>query len=224
MSIGVESKWGTAEIEAVANYRPLSTLAVASCLWVVLSLAALVDWSLAALPVVGMVLGVWAWQRVRRHRHELAGGGLAIGGIAANLVVLVASWITLTYVHALEVPPGCIVVDYDQLQPNPSVAGQQVSDRARELDGRRVLLKGYALAGRHSQNIKQFVLMRDNMSCCFGGNPKPTDMVEVSLSGDRQWNYTKDMLRVAGTFHVVQTATTDGRRQPLYRLDADYLQ
>jgi hypothetical protein len=224
MSIGVQSNWGAGEVEAEVRYRPLSTLAAVSCLWGVVSLAALVDWSLAVLPIVGMVLGAIAFRRVRRHSQELAGRGLAIGGMLANLLILAASWATLSYVHALEVPPDCIAVDYDQLQPDPSMPGQQVSDLARQLDGRRVLLKGYALAGRHTQHIKQFVLMRDNMSCCFGGSPKPTDMVAVSLAGDRQWNYTKDMLRVAGTFHVVQATSADGRRQPLYRLDADYLQ
>ncbi|HEY5312128.1 MAG TPA: DUF4190 domain-containing protein [Pirellulales bacterium] len=224
MSIGVQSHWAAAGVEAEAAYRPLCTLAVASCLWAVVSLAAFADWSLTALPILGIVLGAWGWQRVRRHPDALAGRGLAIGGIVANVLVLAASCLTLSYVQALEVPPGCTVIDYDQLQPDPSMPGQQVSAQARKLDGRRVLLKGYALAGRHTDHIKQFVLVRDNQTCCFGGNPKLADMVAVTLGGKREWKYTPDMLRVAGTFHVVEPAGTDGRRHPLYRLDADYLQ
>ncbi|HEX4148200.1 MAG TPA: DUF4190 domain-containing protein [Pirellulales bacterium] len=214
MSIGVQSKWGGADVAAQARYRPLSTLAVASCLWAVVALAALVDWSLLVLPIVGVVLGAIAWQRVRRHSDEMAGRGLAVGGMIANSIVLLGSWCTLAYVHAQEVPPGCIAVDYEQLQPNPAVPGQQVSDFARQLNGHRVLLKGYALAGRQTENIKQFVLMRDNLSCCFGSDPKPTDMVAVTVAGARPWTYTKDLVRVAGTFHVVPAAA-DGRKQPL---------
>lgn len=224
MSIGVQSSWAAAGVEAEGAYRPLSSLAVASCLWAVVSLAAMADWSLTPLPVVGIALGAWAWQRVRRHSDALAGRGVAIGGIVANCLLLVASCITLTYVHALEVPPGCVAVDYEQLQPSASTPGQQVPPQARELDGRKVLLKGYALAGRHTEHIKQFVLVRDNQSCCFGGSPKPSDMVAVTLTGNLELKYHPDMLRVAGTFHVAEPAAEGGRSQPLYRLDADYLQ
>jgi hypothetical protein len=224
MSTSVQSNWTPAELDHEAAYRPLSALAVASCIWAVVSLAALVDWSFVALPAVGMVLGVWAWQRVRRNPDTLAGRGVAIAGLVANALVLVAACITLSYIHALDIPPGCIAVNYDELQPDTNVPGEQISARARELDGRRVLLKGYALAGRHTDHIKQFVLMRDNRSCCFGANPKLTDMVAVTLTGKQEWTYSPDMLRVAGEFHVVPPAAGGTSRQPVYRLDADYLQ
>jgi hypothetical protein len=224
MSIGVQSNWTGAGVEAEAAYRPLSTLAVASCLWAVVSLAAVADWSLTALPVLGIVLGAWGWQRIRRHPDELAGRGLAKAGVLANGLVLIASCITLSYVHVLEIPPGCIPVDYEQLQPAANAPNEQIPKAARELNGRRVLLKGYALAGRQTEHIKQFVLVRDNLSCCFGGSPKLSDMVAVTLSGDHELKYHPDMLHVAGTFHVVEPGKADGGRgQPLYRLDADYL-
>ena len=79
MSTTVPSKWAATEVAADAAYRPVSTLAVASCLWVVVSLAALADWSLTALPIVGIALGAWAWQRVRRHSDTLAGRRLERG-------------------------------------------------------------------------------------------------------------------------------------------------
>lgn len=220
MSVGVHSTWAV-ETEPETAYRPLSALAVGSCIWAAVSLFALVAWPLLVLPTVGIAVGIWAWLRARAKREAIAGERLALAGLLANTIVLIASFATLAYVHAQEVPPGCIVVDYDQLQPSPSVPGQKISDRAKQLDGQRVLLKGYALAGRHAEHIKQFVLMRDNMSCCFGGNPKRTDMVAVSLVGDREWTYSTDMLHVAGTFHVVEPSS-DGR-QPVYKLDADYV-
>lgn len=216
--------WHQAELGAEAGYRPLCVLAVVSCLWTFVALAALVDWSLMALPIAGVIQGIWAWQRVRRHRDTLAGGRLAVVGIAANALVLVASWMTLSYVHANDVPPGCIAVDYEELQPDPNKPGAPISARARELDGRRVLLKGFALAGRHTDHVKQFVLVRDNRSCCFGGNPKLTDMVGVSLVGKQEFTYRPDMLRVAGVFHVSEPSAGGTSRQPVYRLDADYLQ
>ena len=60
-----------------------------------------------------------------------------------------------------------------------------------------MFLKGYAFPGRERHGIKNFVLVRDNLQCCFGGNPKLTDMVEVKLAGNLAMDFTTNLRRVA---------------------------
>ncbi len=120
--------------------------------------------------------------------------------------------------------PGYLRLSFDELQPDPNYPSQDVPPAAIKLDGQRIFLKGYAFPGRDRTGIKKFVLVRDNLQCCFGGNPKLTDMVEVTLEGDLAMDFSTDMRRVAGTFHVAAGAGIDGLPRVVYHLDADYLQ
>ena len=51
-----------------------------------------------------------------------------------------------------------------------------------ELDGKQIFVKGYVHPGVSSvSKLKKFVLVPDMGTCCFGGDPAPTDMIEVTL-------------------------------------------
>ena len=87
----------------------------------------------------------------------------------------------LTYDYLTEVPDGYERISYADLQPDPAQAGQVVPPSALELEGKKIFIKGYIYPGREKDGIRQFLLVRDQGDCCFGGNPKITDRIQVTL-------------------------------------------
>ncbi|HEX3725820.1 MAG TPA: hypothetical protein VHV08_06240, partial [Pirellulales bacterium] len=176
MSIDVESREVSAE--HYEQYRALSTSAVASLVVGLLSSIAFLDWVLVAIPMIGVALSSYAWWNVRRHADELSGASLARWGFVLSLAFLVCGPAWLTYAFVTELPPGYERVSYAELQPNPAEPGQQVPPAALDLDGKRIFIKGYVYPGREKDGIRQFLLVRDQGDCCFGGNPKITDRIQ----------------------------------------------
>jgi len=219
----------TAEIEPTTDdsqdlhYRTLSSLAVFSIACGVLSILALFDLSLGLIPAIGILTGIRALRQIHRTPDELAGGWLAKMGIALSLLLLVSGWARISYIRAMEVPDGYLRISYEQLQPDPNTAGQTVPQSALDLDGQHIFIKGYVYPGSQKTGIKRFVLCRDNGTCCFGGQPKVTDMIQVTLADPLSLDYSPNIHRLAGTFHVEPSQASDQRGTVLYQLDADYL-
>lgn len=224
MSTSAKSWASPAERPLDEPYRALSTLAVVSLLVSPFSLLALVDWSLAIVPAVGIACGMWALARIRRQAGELTGERLALVGVLVSGLLWCAGWTRLAYAYAHEVPPGYQRIHYDMLQPDPSQPGQVVPPAALDLEGRRVFIKGYTFPGPQSKGVRQFMLLRDNRDCCFGGNPKISDMIEVTLDEPLTMDYSTRMRSVGGVFHVEPTQGIDGLPHVIYHLAADYLE
>lgn len=207
------------------NYRALSTAAVASVIVGVLSITSILSWFLVGVPLIGIALAIYAIINVKRRHDELTGAGLARVGLALSLLFLVAGPAWLTYDYATEVPTGYERVSYTELQPDPAQAGQQVPPSALDLDGKRIFIKGYVYPGREKDGIRQFLLVRDQGDCCFGGNPKVTDRIQVQLADPLRLKFQSRLHKVGGTFHVApQSAAIDGAKGGvLYHLEADYL-
>lgn len=203
------------------EYRVLSTMAVLSLICGVLSLLALFDLSLGLIPLIGVLVGARALVQIRRRPQDLTGAGLAKAGIALSVLLLVTGWVRIGYIYATEVPDGYMRVSYESLQPDEP--GQQVPQSAIDLDGKRVFIKGYAYPGAQKTGIKEFILCRDNGDCCFGGEPKLTDMIQVTLAEPLAMEYTTSMRRLAGTFRVEPAEASDSLGSVLYHLEADYL-
>ena len=224
MSIELDSRQSAAE--NYERYRALSTSAVASLVIGLLSCLALLDWSLVAIPLVGVALSSFAWWKVKRHRDELTGERLARAGLVLSLVFLVAGPATLTYQYLTEVPDGYTRISYVELQPDPNQVGQQVPPSALEFEGKRVFIKGYVYPGREKDGIRKFILCRDQGDCCFGGNPKITDRIQVTLADPLRLRYQPRLHKLGGTFHVEARHSTvgGGGGGVFYHLTADYLE
>jgi NAD(P)-dependent dehydrogenase (short-subunit alcohol dehydrogenase family) len=123
------------------------------------------------------VLGALAYRTISRRPDEFTGRPLAIGAVVLAAVSLVAALVTLTRAYAAELPAGYERLTYGMLQPLDGDPPGTVPDTARSADGRNVLLKGYMYPGKQQSGITQFLLVRDQGDCCFGGNPKITDRV-----------------------------------------------
>ncbi|MBI3839656.1 MAG: hypothetical protein HY288_17180 [Planctomycetia bacterium] len=222
MSIELEARQSS--VESYEQYRALSTAAVASLIVGLLSCLALLDWLLLGVPVIGIVLASLAYLKVIRHRDELSGEGLARAGLALSVLFLITGTTRLSYVYVTEVPTGYERVSYADLQPDPAEVGQKVPPTALELEGKRIFIKGYVYPGRDKDGIRQFLLVRDQGDCCFGGNPRITDRIQVTLVDPLRLRYQPQLHKVGGTFHVEPATAIGAGGAVFYHLKADYLE
>lgn len=208
-----------------AGYRRTSPFAVACLIFGLLSLVGLATVQdvgaryYVALPAFGLLLGWRAFSAMRRYNES--GKIPARVGLGACVLCLGAAFPLQRYLDWNEVPPGYKRIGYEILQ---AVEGTgPIPDTAKALDGQRVYIKGFVYPGRQTTGIKEFVLCRDNGSCCFGGRPKLNDMIQVTLKEPLSLDYDTTMRQLAGTFRVQPTAGGEGVGEVLYQLEADFL-
>ena len=199
------------------RFRAVSTTAVVSMIFGVFSVLTVLGWYLAIIPAGGILLGWLAAGRIHENPSELTGLGLARAGMCVSLVFLVLGYGWLIFQQVKEFPWGYTVITYEDLQPEP---GQYVSQKARNMDGNLVGIRGYISPGRQQVGLKQFVLCPIIGNCHFCiTEPKPTEMIRVKLAGDLAVRYTTRLLRLGGKFRV--DAQAPGGVP--YFLEADYL-
>jgi len=204
------------------HYRALSVSAVSSLIVGVLSLAALLDQVLWIIPVLGILLGAFALVKIRRWEDEMTGAKVAKAGIALSAGCLLVSIVWSVVEIATEVPEGYERLSYRELQPDPNVPGEVIPPKVMQHDGKRRFVKGYTFPGVQRENLKQFVLVPDRGTCCFGGNPKVTDVILVTLKDPHRVNFSYFQRKFAGTFHVNSPAEFQSTGV-LYELEADYV-
>jgi len=205
-----------------SQYRALCAAAVTSLLLGLLSVFAFLNAYLCVIPMLGIFVGIYALVHIAQQPHELTGRGFAIGGIVLSACLLVAASATLVVVYIHEVPEGYQRIYYSQLQPEEGAIRQLVPPLAEAIDQKKVFIKGYVYpAVSQKTGIKTFLLVRDNGDCCFGGNPKATDRIQVTLADPNRLTFSPGLHKVAGTFRLEQSAGTavDAGGQVFYYLD-----
>jgi hypothetical protein len=223
MAIGVAEEQ-TSDTYDYVQYKALCTSAVAALLVGVLSLLAFLHPWLVALPVVGVLLGIVARRTIRKRSDELTGTSLATIGLILSVIFGVAGPSYQGYVYATEVPDWATRISYAELQPDPDVTGQLIPPSAIALNGKKIFIKGFVYPGKQTDGIQRFVLCRDQGDCCFGGDPKITDRIDVVLANPLRLTYSPRMFKVAGTFRIEPAQDPEGLGAVYYHLDADYLQ
>lgn len=205
-------------------YRALATSAVASLALGVLSILALLDWWLALIPIAGVILGLVALRKIHKQPEEYTGRGVAIAGIVLGTLFWLGGFGRLGYIHATEVPTGYARIDYSLLQPQPDDPPNSIPPEAKALDGKKIFIKGYVYPGLQRDGITQFLLVRDQGTCCFGGNPKITDRIQVALSDPKGFTFTSSLFKVAGTFRIAEpTQAVNAKGIVFYHLDGAIL-
>lgn len=89
------------------------------------------------------------------------------------------------------------------------------------LDGTRIRIRGYILPSFQQEGITQFVLVRDNMECCFGPGAALYDCIVVRMLPGRSTNFSVRPVAVSGTFHVEELIGPDGKHLAIYSLDGE---
>ncbi len=89
----------------------------------------------------------------------------------------------------------------------------------KKLEGATVRIRGYILPSFQQNGIKQFVLVRDNMECCFGPGAALFDCVLVEMTGDATADFTVRPVSVEGNFAIKELVGPDGRHLAIYHID-----
>jgi hypothetical protein len=210
--------------EELISYRALSRPAVASLALAFLSLPGLLFQTLLILPLVGIVLGLVAIRSIKKYPEEWSGLRIAHAGVICCMVVAVAGTVLHVTEYVFEVPEGYERISFYELQPDEERPDLPVPPKALELDGKRIFVKGFVYPDGQQSNISKFVLVPDRGTCCFGGQPALTDMIEVSIVSNDRIRYSLQMRKLAGTLHVdMRLKPVSGLGGVYYRLDADYV-
>jgi hypothetical protein len=212
-------------------YRAVSRLSVAGLACGLLSLGGLATPLLLVPALLSTLLGIVGLSQIRRYPEELTGRVIARVAIVLGICVLLVGSGLHAAIYATEVPEGCVRISFADLQPYadepkpfPEAPPLPIPYSALELNGKRVFIKGYVYPDGQQAGIKQFILVPDMGTCCFGGQPKLTDMIEVTLRDPLRVEFARRKRKLAGTLRVdYRPKPVNGLGGVFYQLDADYV-
>jgi hypothetical protein len=156
-----------------------------------------------ALAIPAVLLGFSGWRSVLRYPEEYTGGGLARFGCITGIGLMLGGFAAASYTYATEVPEGHLRVGFWELQPDPDRPElYPIGPKALEFHEKKIFIKGYMHPGvASSGKVEYFILVPDMGTCCFGGQPKPTDMIAVHVpDAEERPSYSTHKLSLAGTF------------------------
>ncbi|MBN2474966.1 MAG: DUF4190 domain-containing protein [Pirellulales bacterium] len=203
--------------ERSGRYQAVHPLAVASVVLGALTVVLPLHWILGFIPLAGVALAWLALRQIANLPEEFTGKGVAWTGLALSVGLAMAGYGWMLFRTVQEVPYGYELVTYEMLQPGP---GERVPVAAFELQDKKIFIRGYMMPTRQQTRLKQFVLCPAIPGCPWcTPDPKPTEMLYVTLAGDMETQYTEHLRRLGGKFTVDPTAPGG---LP-YQIDVDYL-
>ena len=127
----------------------------------------------------------------------------------------------------VEGPDKAIRVSYDDIdllkvlnmEPVTADAPKLMPVWLKELDGRRIRIRGFMFPQFQETGIPAFLMARDNQICCFGGEAKIYDLFPVFMRKGVTTDYILNRpFDVVGVFHI-DTIVDEGELYQLYRID-----
>lgn len=206
-------------------YKPIPPLAPVSALLGICALSGLLSPLGLVFAVFGFVLGFLAMLQIQRADGDLGGRKLASLGVAMSAVLLVGGTGLHFYWYQTEVPEGYQRISFGADISKKGFVVEDGEGRAHPdiaaLEGKPLFLKGFMYPEQNPDGISSFILCRDNGDCCFGGQPKLTDMIKVKLTDGLTARYSAHMVSVAGVFRLRDLRKT-GNLEPAFELDATH--
>ncbi len=95
---------------------------------------------------------------------------------------------------------------------------KNLPDAVKALDGKPVVMRGFLTPLYEFDDIHEFVLVANHMSCCFGVPAGISGQVQVKVAGEKGLPNTNEPLEVRGTFRAVETKE-QGYILSIYRID-----
>lgn len=94
-----------------------------------------------------------------------------------------------------------------------------LTSKIEDLNGKPIRVRGYMLPSFQAKGIKQFVLVRDNLECCFGPGAALYDCIMVDMVDGESAKFSVRPIAVEGIFKVQELKGVDGKHLAIYHLD-----
>lgn len=214
------------EADRYAQYRTLSFSAIVALVMGVVAIPATFFAAAATnpgpllFPLLGMLIGLFAVLKLRNRQDEFIGIGAAKWGLMLSTILFFGGVAYTSFSYVTEVPEGYARISFADLQPDPKHPEIPFPPQAQEFEKHPVFIKGYVYPDGQTKNIKQFILVPDMGTCCFGGQPKLTDMMQVTLADPHRVEYSYFRRSLTGNFHLGK-GNANKVGQVIYHLDAD---
>ena len=116
-------------------------------------------------------------------------------------------------------PAALPEVNYSELKSYRFFKGKGVPpQRLKALVGQRIQLKGYVVQPLRGDVVTDFRLVGDLLTCCFGGKPIITGVVECDLEEGKYFPYRIAAHRISGEFYMKPVRNKKGEVEKLYRM------
>ncbi len=96
-----------------------------------------------------------------------------------------------------------------------------LTDEVEQTFGHKIRIRGYMFPTLKKRGIQQFVLVRDNLECCFGPGAALFDCILVHMQPGKTAEYSIRPVAVEGLFSFEQFTDYDGKVRAIYRLDGE---
>ncbi|HBE66891.1 MAG TPA: hypothetical protein DDW52_01950 [Planctomycetaceae bacterium] len=205
-------------------YQSVSRAGIASVVMGLLAFGSFWFLFLVLLAVTGLIFGIIALRDFKRFPEELVGRPFAQVGVGLCGLLLIAVPTFHTVVYLTEVPEGYTRVNFAKLTASKN-SMQKPTDFAISINGDPIFIKGYIHpSSMATMRAKKFIIVPDLGTCCFGGQPDLTHMIEVTLEGDQYATKSLRKQRLAGTLSVnQQLKRVDELEGVFYQLKADII-
>jgi hypothetical protein len=108
---------------------------------------------------------------------------------------------------------------FDHKKGEPFVRSM-LGEKIEKLEGTSVRIRGYMYPHFQQKGITEFVLVRDNMECCFGPGAALYDCVRVNMAEGKSVSYSIRPVAVQGKFEISEFKI-DGTTYAIYHMVAD---
>ena len=211
-----------------ADYKSLTAESVGSLILGFLSALTFVSMLFVIFPIMGIVLGITAIRKILRATQELEGLGVASAGVGLSATLAIAGAVYHVYMAQYEIPSGYVLINFSDLTadsttgriPEPILRLAPHRDQqGNEHYGTPVFIEGYMYPGNKFTEIRSFTLVPAIEQGQFGPLTRnPTQMVEVTLSGDLRVSYRSSPVKVGG---ILMVNPNPARGATPYSLKAD---
>lgn len=181
----VPAAWGATSANEDFEYIPVSPWAPIALSLGLFGLTGFLGIFGLYVAFFGIFIGIAAVARIRASAGVVKGTSLAAAGLLLSIASFVLGSARMAHAYSTEVPDGFQRVNFpkDVAEKQFVYIGgrRQLHPDVAPLIEKKVYLKGFMWATQDTEGLAQFILLKDNGECCFGGKPKSHDYVWIKL-------------------------------------------